>query len=121
MIGDGEMNRISDDGELMRVICEAAGTGAYGSGEVSVIPKGGGDFIRLYGGGIIKTKAVISASGFSGRKKLIGLADDAAKRLSALSGNGIIRICSHFPAVIARAEENGFIRIEKDIEIIYRG
>ena len=115
------MITINNSTELMRLLCSAAGAGAYGSGEISVIPKGGGDFVKLYGGGIVRTKAVISASGFDGRKKLLELVDSAAKKLSDFSGNGIIRICSPYPAVIVRAEDNGFIRIEKDIEIIYRG
>ncbi|MCI7768409.1 MAG: hypothetical protein MSJ26_10600 [Oscillospiraceae bacterium] len=115
------MTVIYDSEQLIRILADAAEAGAYGSGEVSVCPKGGGDFLKLYKGGIARTKAVISASGFGGRKKLLELTDSAAKKLSDFSGEGIIRICSPFPAVIARAEENGFIRIERDIEIIFRG
>lgn len=113
--------KIKSSTELLEVLCGAAGVGAYGSGEVTILPKEGGGFIKLYDGGIVKAKAVISASGFGGRKELLRLADEAAERLSVFSGEGIIKVSSHFPAVIAKAEENGFIRIEKDIEIIYRG
>lgn len=112
---------IFDSEQIIRILCEAAGASAYGSGEISINPKGGGDFMKLYKGGIARTKAVISASGFCGRKRLLELCDDAAEKLIAFSGEGIIKISSPFPAVIARAEENGFIRIERDIDIIYRG
>ncbi len=115
------MKRITESSELMRLLCGIAGSGAYGSGGVSVSPKGDGSFIKLYRGGIVRTKAVVSASGFGGRKELICLADNAANRLSAFSGEGVIRIFSPYPAVIAEAKDNGFIRIEREIEIIYRG
>ena len=103
------------------MLCGAAGVGAYGSGEVTILPKSGGGFMKLYDGGIVKVKAVISASGFTGRRELLNMADSAADKLMGFSGEGIIKISSPFPAVIAAAKENGFIRIEKDIEIIYRG
>lgn len=115
------MIRIESSEGLMEVLCRAAEVGAYGSGEVTVLPKSGGGFVKLYDGGIVKAKAVISASGFGGRREILKLADKAAERLAGFSGEGIIKISSPFPAVIARAEENGFIRIEKDIEVIYRG
>ncbi|MGN0637710.1 MAG: hypothetical protein ACI4J0_05020 [Huintestinicola sp.] len=115
------MKRIKSSEELLEVLCSAADMGAYGAGDVTVIPKGDGGFVKLYEGGIVRTKAVISASGFGGRRELLGLADGAAESLCAFSGEGIIKICSPFPAVITEAKENGFIRIEKEIEVIYRG
>lgn len=113
--------RIKSSEELLEVLCRAAEVGAYGSGEVTILPKGNGGFVKLYDGGIVRTKAVISASGFGGRRELLRLADGASEKLADFSGEGIIKMISPFPAVIAAAEENGFIRIEKEIEIIYRG
>lgn len=113
--------RIESSEELLEVLCRAAEVGAYGSGKVTILPKSGGGFVKLYDGGIVKVKAVISASGFGGRRELLRLADLASERLAAFSGEGIIKVSSSFPAIIAKAEENGFIRIEKDIEVIYRG
>ncbi|MGN1105233.1 MAG: hypothetical protein ACI4RH_01180 [Huintestinicola sp.] len=113
--------RIESSEKLMEVLCRAAEVGAYGSGEVTILPKSGGGFVKLYDGGIVKIKAVISASGVMGRRELLKLTDGAAGRLAAFSGEGIIKVCSPFPAVIAEVRENGFIRIERDIEIIYRG
>lgn len=115
------MIRIRSSEELLEILCSVADVGAYGAGDVTVLPKGDGGFVKLYEGGIVRTKAVISASGFGGRRELLKMADDAAGRLTAFSGEGIIRISSPFPAVIAGAEENGFVRIEKEIEVIYRG
>lgn len=113
--------RIESSEKLLEVLCRAAEAGAYGSGEVTILPKGSGGFMKLYDGGIVKVKAVISASGFIGRRELLRLADGVSEKLAGFSGEGIIKISSPFPAVIAKAEENGFIRIEKDIEVIYRG
>lgn len=115
------MKRIKSCEELLELLCRVADTGALGAGDISIIPKGEGGFVKLYDGGIVKIKAVISASGLGGRKELLRLIDSASKKLTDFSGEGIIRIISPYPAVIARAEENGFIRIEKEIEIIYRG
>ncbi|MDD6992340.1 MAG: hypothetical protein PUI48_11030 [Oscillospiraceae bacterium] len=115
------MIRIESSEKLLEVLCRVAEVGAYGSGEVTILPKGSGGFMKLYDGGIVKVKAVISASGFGGRRALLRMADLASERLAGFSGEGIIKISSPFPAVIAKAEESGFIRIEKDIEVIYRG
>lgn len=115
------LKAIKSSCELTEILCNAAGTGAYGSGEISLSPTGGGRFKRLFEGSIVMVKAVISASGKCGRKKLIELADNAAARLTAFSGEGIIRISAPCPAVITEAWDNGYIRIEREIEIIYRG
>ena len=115
------MKTFKNSEELMELLCSAAGVGAYGAGDVSLSPKAGGDFMKIYGGNIVRCKAVISASGFGGRKDLIRLADSAVKRVMDISGGDIIKVSAPFPAVIARAEKNGFIRVERDIEIIYRG
>lgn len=105
----------------MEILCRAAGVYAYGAGNVSIIPKNGGGFVRSYSGGIVKLKAVISASGFEGKKALTESTDRAADKLMMFSGEGVIKVCSPYPAVIAEAAESGLARVERDIEIIYRG
>ena len=45
----------------------------------------------------------------------------AADKLMMFSGEGVIKVSSPYPAVIADAAESGFARVERDIEIIYRG
>lgn len=105
----------------MEILCRAAGANAYGTGKVNIIPKGGSGFVKIYGGGIIRLKAVISASGFEGKRALAEMADLAADRLMKFSGEGIIKVVSPYPAVIAEAPESGFARVERGIEIIYRG
>lgn len=45
----------------------------------------------------------------------------AADKLMMFSGEGVIKVSSPYPAVIAEAAESGFARVERDIEIIYRG
>lgn len=105
----------------MEVLCGAAGVSAYGAGNVSIIPKGGGGFVRSYKGGIVKFGAIVSASGFEGRKKLIEITDTAAEKLMRFSGEGIIRVYSPYPTEIAEAAESGFVRVQRSIEVIYRG
>lgn len=105
----------------MEILCRAAGVYAYGAGNVSIIPKNGGGFVRTYAGGIVKLKAVISASGFEGKKALMEMADKAADKLMKFSGEGVIKVNCPYPAVVAEALENSFARVERGIEIIYRG
>lgn len=105
----------------MEILCRAAEVCAYGEENVSIIPKDGDCFVRTYSGGIVRLKAVISASGFEGKKALTEVADGAAVKLTMFSGEGIIKVNSPYPAVIAEAAESGFARVERGIEIIYRG
>lgn len=54
--------RIESSEKLLEVLCRAAEVGAYGSGEVTILPKGSGGFMKLYDGGIVKVKAVTFSS-----------------------------------------------------------
>ena len=113
------MSCISGTEELMRVLCGAADTAAYGVGRVSIAIKGGEGFVRLYKGGIARVKAVISASGGS-RGEVIAMTDEIAGKLTAFSGEGVIKISAPFPAVLEKADKNGDVRFCREIEVIYR-
>lgn len=112
---------IKDSRLLMELLCEAAGAGAYGEGAVSVSPKEGCGFVKTYGGGISKIRAVVSAEGYSGRKALLELADKAAGKVCGFSGQGVISVCSPYPAVLTESSEDGFMRFERKLDIIYEG
>ncbi|MBP1546139.1 MAG: hypothetical protein J6A37_06025 [Oscillospiraceae bacterium] len=113
------MGHISDTEELMRVLCGAADTAAYGVGRVSLNIRSGEGFVRLYKGGIARVKAVISASGGS-RGEVIAMTDEITGKLTAFSGEGVIKISAPFPAVLEKADKNGDVRFCREIEVIYR-
>lgn len=113
------MSCISGSEELMRVLCGAADTAAYGVGRVSIAIKGGEGFVRLYKGGIARVKGVISASGGS-RGEVIAMTDEIAGKLTAFSGEGVIKISAPFPAILEKADNNGGVRFCREIEVIYR-
>ncbi len=86
----------------MEILCRAAGVYAYGEGNVSIIPRNGGGFVRTYSGGIVKLKAVISASGFEGKKTLAESADRAADKLMMFSGRALSRYVPHIPLLLRK-------------------
>lgn len=112
---------ITDSKTLMEIICAAAGAGAYGAGEVSISPKEGCGFVKTYSGGISKIRAVITAGGYGGRTALLELADRAAGLLCGFSGQGVISVSAPYPAVMTESAEDGYMRFERKIDIIYEG
>ena len=113
------MNAVSCTQELMRVLCNAADTAAYGVGRASIAIKCGEGFVRFYKGGIARVKAVISASGGS-RGEVIAMTDEIVGKLTAFSGEGVIKIIAPFPAILEKADKNGDVRFCREIEVIYR-
>lgn len=117
------MGKIDSCAELISKLCGILGTDAYGSGGVSVKLVSGGRRVPLGGGGICLCKGCVSAAGYEGREALIGKTDDVCKRAVSYrnTDGGILRITPSSPARLEVSEDGGFMRFERDIEIIYRG
>lgn len=117
------MRKIVSDLELTEEVCRIMGADAFGSGDVSVSLKSGCDHIKCIDGmGIFKVAAVLSAQGFGGRKNLLEALDAAALKAKNHCGcEGVLKICMTGSAVLACSDNDGFMRFEKGMDIIFAG
>lgn len=90
-----------------------------GNSSVTLNLNKGGRYADVADGSrIAAVKAVISAGGRSGGAALSALLDNAASVLEGYYDGEILKISADFPTVLCRSDSDGFMRFEKEIEII---
>lgn len=117
------MRIIRGTAELIAEICSVLDIPAYGAGDVTVLPKGGGSRVKMLDGAeTVTVKATVSAGGYRDREYLINALDKAAEKAAAhCAHDGVIKISPLSPAVMTASSEKGYIRFEQEYEITYMG